>query len=536
MNDLISNETELRTFLDKRDIDIRREYLSAINELKENNLPYIHDIKHLSDIADVSNKQLRLFMWDKDKAYCRFTVKKKTDGYRKIDAPCKKLKKVQRWILDNVLYKPELPENVHGFVPGKSIFTNAEPHVNQDLVLGVDIKKFFPSINKNRVFGLFNSLGYTRKMSSDLAEVCTFKSSLPQGSPCSPMIANLISRKLDKRLSTFCEEKDYVYTRYADDITISGDKDIPKYVHLIYDIIEDEGFEVNKEKTRILGRGSQQKVTGLIVNDKVSVGKKERKRLEAIVHNITQNGPLAENKEKDPHFKEKLIGKIEHASNAHPDFADKLLDKLDEVDWKKHDEILKEFKEDQKIKKNIKKSSYQNFILYNDLEFFEDIDEAPPSEIEILVEEVDDLKEKCTEHSKENCKNCLLIPKEKHKNCLKHILGRFIGETGGTHHGHEVYDIGGMTNLEELYVFVVFILKSKLDRNEKDRLLRQFFDLTEEKSVDVLSIVSSDNLDNDIENRIKRLIKVLDEEKYYCLIQRRELCDIWYNFKEKIDY
>ena len=110
-------------------------------------------------------------------------MKKKRGGYRTIDVPSKKLKFVQRWILQNILYSIKVSKHSHGFIPGKSIATNAQIHVGQELVMGIDLKNFFPSIKFNRVNGFFKSVGYNDNISTILAELCTFKWQLPDSVP-----------------------------------------------------------------------------------------------------------------------------------------------------------------------------------------------------------------------------------------------------------------------------------------------------------------------------------------------------------------
>ncbi len=246
--------------------------------LKKNNLPYIFNVDHLADQIEISRPQFRLFIKNKKTAYSSFKVPKKNGGLRSIDAPSKTMKLIQRWILNNILYKLNAGIYAHGFVRDKSIATNASVHVGQKLILGIDIKDFFPSITLKRIEGLFRSVGYNSEISHTLSEICAFNWRLPQGAPTSPMISNLIAWGMDNRLSKFCEKRGLNYSRYADDITISGNKKIPRYKKIIYRIIEEEGFSVNKEKVRISGRGSAQKVTGVVVNDKISLGKRKKIR------------------------------------------------------------------------------------------------------------------------------------------------------------------------------------------------------------------------------------------------------------------
>jgi len=296
-------------------------------------LPYIFNVDHLASICGISPSQLHLFISNKRKAYSTFKLPKKKGGFRLINAPSKNMKLVQRWILDNILYKLNAGEYAHGFIPNKSIATNASVHVGQELVLGIDLKDFFPSITLKRVIGLFQSIGYNKEISYALGELCTFNWRLPQGAPSSPMISNLIAWRMDIKLSEFCKKRDLNYSRYADDITISGEKILPKYKTLIYRKIEEEGFSINWDKVRLHDRGSSQRVTGLVVNDKVTLGRKKKKELRAIVHNIVKNGPKTENRENDPFFKEQIFGKLAFAKMVEPDFANSLINSLKCVDW-----------------------------------------------------------------------------------------------------------------------------------------------------------------------------------------------------------
>ena len=113
--------------------------------------------------------------------------------------------------------------------------------VNQELICGIDIKDYFPSIINKRVWGFFKSIGYNEIMAKNFTNLTTYRGQLPQGAPTSPMIANLISWRMDKRLANFCERRGLKYSRYADDITISGDHSLPRYLKLISKIIESEG-------------------------------------------------------------------------------------------------------------------------------------------------------------------------------------------------------------------------------------------------------------------------------------------------------
>ena len=134
-----------------------------------------------------------------------FKLPKKSGDFREINAPSKKLKVIQRWILNNILYKLDSSDYVYGFIPGKTIFSNAQVHVNYDLVLGIDIKDFFPSIKFGSIYHIFKSAGYSNKIAWALADLCTYHWKLPQGAPTSPMLSNLAGKRLDMKNTNYLE-------------------------------------------------------------------------------------------------------------------------------------------------------------------------------------------------------------------------------------------------------------------------------------------------------------------------------------------
>ncbi|WP_255350290.1 MULTISPECIES: retron St85 family RNA-directed DNA polymerase [unclassified Methanosarcina] len=313
---------------------------------------------HFCNLSNSSSKQIRLFLSNKEKAYSTFKIPKKNGGLREINAPSKKMKNIQRWILNNILYKLNAGNLAHGFIPDRSILTNASIHVGQDLVLGIDIKDYFPSISFRSVYYIFKSAGYTKKIAWSLSDLCTYHWKLPQGAPTSPMLANLSTVDLDYEIDNYCTRRNFRYSRYADDITISGSYKLPMHKQKIIEIIERNGFVINEEKTRVLSRGSQQKVTGLVVNDKVSIGRRKKKILRAIVHNIQKNGAETENREKDPFFKEKICGELAFAKMVDPDFANPLIEKLKGFNWLSYDENLKNSRDSELIVRSLEKKHY----------------------------------------------------------------------------------------------------------------------------------------------------------------------------------
>ena len=224
--------------------------------------------------------------------YRTHAVPKRDGGERIISEPVGPLKFAQRRILSRLLDRVELHDACHGFRRSRSIVTNAAPHVGKEVVVGMDLRDFFPTVTFPRVYGMFRSLEMAKREAALMAALTTHEGRLPQGAPTSPAIANIICRKLDRRLAGLARKAGADYTRYADDIAFSGPRSILSMLPAARAIIKEEGFEVHPAKTRIMGRGRRQQVTGLVVNEKVSVPRDVRRRLRALLHTVAGRGGL----------------------------------------------------------------------------------------------------------------------------------------------------------------------------------------------------------------------------------------------------
>lgn len=230
------------------------------------------------------------------KRYLTFTIKKKSGADRTIHAPVKGLKSILRSLnfVLQCIYEPH--QAATGFVLDKSIVDNAKKHVGHPYVLNLDLKDFFHTFDRNRVkmgfiYEPFNLNGEKEPLAFLLASLCTHpfeidgdvKTVLPQGSPTSPTLTNILCKKLDRRLNGLANRFGATYTRYADDITFSSphniynDEEFNKELNRI--IEEDQKLEINPKKTRLQKAGYRQEVTGLIVNDKVNVRKRYLKQI-----------------------------------------------------------------------------------------------------------------------------------------------------------------------------------------------------------------------------------------------------------------
>ena len=211
--------------------------------------------------------------------YSLYFVPKGVGKWRKITAPSEELKSFQKKLMERL---EEIPvhDSAHGFVKGKSISTNAYPHVKKRFVLSMDMKDFFPSIKKDMVESIFEFHQIDKKY----VDYVLFDGGLPQGSPCSPAISNLYCYDLDTELSYYAKENNLEYTRYADDITISGEKFSPDIIRTVKRIVKRHRLSVHPKKTKVMWRNQRQIVTGVIVNDKLNMPIEKRKKMRALNH------------------------------------------------------------------------------------------------------------------------------------------------------------------------------------------------------------------------------------------------------------
>lgn len=302
-------------------------------------LPVIFDARHLSLLIGISLKNLMgLTFGQSDKLYQeRIIPKKHSEAVRTLRVPNVSLRYIQKWILEMVLDHMHVSDHAHGFVRERSILTNASVHVQKRCVYNTDIRDFFPSISFERVFKIFAYYGYNKQVAFMLAKLCTCDGYLPQGSPASPYLSNIVCLKLDKRLSNLAKTFNADYTRYADDITISGGGGILSSFETVETIIRDEGFTINHQKTRMAFSHQRQVVTGLIVNGKdPKIPKRYRKDLMREIYYCKTYGPYEHQlRTKDKHmfYKEHLYGKAYFVYMVDKKEGKKMLQSLDEISW-----------------------------------------------------------------------------------------------------------------------------------------------------------------------------------------------------------
>jgi retron-type reverse transcriptase len=218
--------------------------------------------------------------------YRHFTIQKRGGGDRLISAPRIFLKTVQYWLLDYFLDRLPLHPCSHAYQVGKSIVTNASVHVGKKYVANVDIKDFFPSIRPDLVAAMLEQHGIGPQLAATIARLSSLENGLPQGAPTSPRLSNAYMFDVDGMMRSYCEPLRMTYTRYADDITFSGDnrRNILGAIERLESQLRKKGLRLNQEKTRIASVASQQKVTGVVVNAKAQPSRVFLRRVRAMLH------------------------------------------------------------------------------------------------------------------------------------------------------------------------------------------------------------------------------------------------------------
>jgi RNA-directed DNA polymerase len=285
--------------------------VSYSKELFKKELPVIFDVNHFSLLVGYNTNYIMGACNNPQNFYRVFEIKKKNGGNRTISEPLPVLKKIQRWILDEILSKCKEEIYAKGYVRGKSIKDSGRFHVNKDVVLTVDIKNFFPSIDFSKVYLVFKKLGYSKKVSFFLTRLSCLNNGLPQGAPTSPTLSNLIMKRCDRRIGGFCLGRGIMYTRYADDLTFSGNFEPGLVINFIKAVLVDDGFELNETKIRALRRCQSQRVHGFVVNEKIQAQRKIRRKLRQDVYYIEKfgiNHHLEKNEIYKAHYLEHLLG------------------------------------------------------------------------------------------------------------------------------------------------------------------------------------------------------------------------------------
>jgi RNA-directed DNA polymerase len=276
-------------------------------------LPRVRNLEDLSAHTGLPAQQLWRLIYKDARAYVSFSIPKKAGGQRRIDSPTPFLRCAQKWILQNILNHLRSEQSCYGFEPGSKLRTHAEQHRYAKAILTLDLEEFFPSISIARVVQVFKVAGYLSTGAWLLARLCTRQGRLPQGAPTSPKLANLVCYRLDRRLAEFAESMGLVYTRYADDLSFSGEvmAKLAKLRPFVTHIVKDCGFRLNHKKTRLVGPSGAKIVTGLVIgHDEVGIGRRRLRELRATIHRA--------HVERDRNVLASIQGWLDFVSDADP--------------------------------------------------------------------------------------------------------------------------------------------------------------------------------------------------------------------------
>lgn len=306
-------------------------FLKYANNLYKNNLPIIYDQEHFAYLAGYTYPYILMMSNNISNYYKSFEIPKHNGAKRHIEEPYPSLKAIQGWILKYILTPTSnkfVSKVAKGFMPGKNAKDGAKFHKNKKKVIALDIHDFFENVHYGAVYNVFKSLGYSKSVSTLLANLCTLHNSLPQGAPTSPMLSNFVFYNIDNAIFNYCNKRGIMYTRYADDMVFSSNSiDVKKLISYVEMRIETKGFSLNGQKTKIMSRGMRQSVTGIVVNDKLQVSRSYRNKIRQEMHYLHKYGVNEHLKKvKDVPswisspslYIKHLLGKVNHVLNINP--------------------------------------------------------------------------------------------------------------------------------------------------------------------------------------------------------------------------
>ncbi len=342
--------------------------------LMEKGLPPLLTLGHLSYYTKTNYWYLNRIVSRKfEGAYRTFQIKKRSGGSRNINVPDKDLMKVQKWIDRNILSRILAGPHSFAYEKGKKILDCVSRHVGSKWLIKIDIRNFFESITEKQIYQVFTDIGYNNLISFELARICTkvlenaqkyddkrwkntkqsnyniscYKNEklghLPQGAPTSPKLSNLVVKNMDALIAKVANEQGFIYTRYADDITLST---IEKYhrkkacsiLNRIENILETCGFKSNSNKIKIIGPGLNKVILGLnISNDRVHITKKLKRKIECHIFHCIDKGPNNHARKRGFKtiigLKNYLLGILRYVKDVDIKYYEKIKLQFDQIKW-----------------------------------------------------------------------------------------------------------------------------------------------------------------------------------------------------------
>lgn len=298
--------------------------------------PRVVTIQQLAAFVKLPVNKLERLVLDAPLLYTSFEVPKPNGTTRTIRPPKRELRDLQRTFLDVLQECIRYPRWMMGGVPKRSIFDHAKPHVGRQMVATFDVKAFYPSTRPAMLRPVLERLGIGDTAADAVLRLVTKDDELPQGSPTSGFLANLVLEPADRRIDAICRKHGLNFTRYVDDMAISGDTDLKKFQGAVIEAVNACGYEVAPEKIRYMGRNVAQLVTKLRVNDKMRPTREFMAEVKADIWKCLNAGAAAvaaEHGVQLHNLKNSLNGKVGHIQGADSAEGDKLRRMLFGVDW-----------------------------------------------------------------------------------------------------------------------------------------------------------------------------------------------------------
>lgn len=304
--------------------------------------PRVVTVQQLAALVKLPVNKLERLVLDAPSLYTSFEVPKPNGKTRTIRPPARPLRDLQRTLLDVLQECIRFPRWMMGGVPKRSIFDHAKPHVGRKMVATFDVKAFYPSTKPAMVRTVLERLGFRGDATDAVLRLVTQDDELPQGSPTSGFLANLALEPADRRIDALCRKHGLNFTRYVDDMAISGDTDLTKFQGTIIEAVKECGYEVAPEKIRYMSRNVSQLVTKLRVNDKMRPTREFMAEVKADIWECLNAGAAAIAAERGVplhNLKNSLTGKVSHIRGADREAGDKLRGMLRGVDWKSAERV-----------------------------------------------------------------------------------------------------------------------------------------------------------------------------------------------------
>ena len=268
-------------------------------------------VERMAETLGLSCKFLYLLSNRTPDFYRIYKIPKKNGKFRTIEAPVPILKRIQRYIVKEILVD-HASEAVTAFEPGCSVKCNASFHCGKPIIVSLDIRNFFPSLKYASVLSLFSQNVGEKQSAVMLAKLCTLYGHLPQGSAASPRISNLILRDFDTEVLKYCQLHGLTYTRYADDLTFSGNpgnEEITELIRLCRMELGKIGLHLNNDKIHIQRKGMRHEVTGVVVNEKLNAPREARRLIRQKMYYLNKHWEH-EWRNLDEHSLKILLGKV----------------------------------------------------------------------------------------------------------------------------------------------------------------------------------------------------------------------------------